>query len=145
MGVRLRIEDSLIAAVVNNGVSAGEESEVTATSLVVAHAKTGVLAKNASSVRLVRALVHHTKVALRARHRETRYAGPSHVSASETFIVDAVDVDQAEAGSTVDVAPLRTELPSEGELVHVLGRVLGARRWDEAASVLAALGARRPQ
>jgi hypothetical protein len=145
MGVHLRIEDSLVAAVMNNGISAGEESEVTATSLVVAHAKTGILAKNASRVRLVRALVGYTQVALRARHRETRYAGPSHVSAAETFIVDAVDVDQAEEGSTVDIAPLRTELPGEGELGHVLGRVLGARRWDEVASVLAALGARRPE
>ncbi len=139
MGATLRIQDSLIAACTNNGISAGEETELTATGVVITGAKVGVLSKNASTVRLVRSLVHDTEHGLRTRRKETRYGGPSRIGTSETFVVDAEVVQDAEKGSAIELDQLRLDMPGPGELGHVLGQVLHARAWSEVGALFDAL------
>ncbi len=131
MGTTLQLQDALIIGCVHNGISAGEESEVTANRIVIARAKTGVLSKNASEVRLLRSLLYQDQRGLRARRKQIRYGGPSRIGLSEVFVVGSDVVQDSDKGSTIEVEQLRVEMPEGADLPHVLDQVLRIRAWSE--------------
>ncbi|MCK6547470.1 CotH kinase family protein [Myxococcota bacterium] len=139
MGSKVLLQDSLIEGAKNNGVSAGEETVLTANGVVIARVKTGVLAKNASEARLLRSLVWRAERGLRARSSEERYGGKSRIGASEVFVVGAEVLDDATKGSVIELEDVHTELPTNGALEHVRTNVLQLRDWSEAIDYLATL------
>ncbi len=138
MGTNLRLADSVLSGCTNNGVSAGEETEVAAHGVLIADSKIGVLAKNASSVRLTRSLVFRSKTALNTRRHEVHYAGESSITAGEFFAVDCDEVSDVARGSTLDAGHVQLTLPERG-LEHLRSQVLRLSSWSELGARLAVL------
>jgi hypothetical protein len=95
-----------------------------------------VLAKNASEVRVLRSLLYETKQALRARRKQVRYGGLSRIGTSDVFVVGAEIVHDADKGSTIEIASVRTEMPENGELAGVLEQVLRISDWSRLDELL---------
>lgn len=131
MGADLRLQDSLLSACTSNGISAGEETRLTAHGLLVAGAKAGVLAKNASEVTILRSLIFRVEQGLRARRKAIRYGGQSRIAGSEVFIADAKLALDFDKGSQISVDRVQTERPVDGELTHLLEQVLRRGSWAE--------------
>ncbi|MBI4819761.1 MAG: CotH kinase family protein [Deltaproteobacteria bacterium] len=136
MGSRLTVTDAVLVGCANNGVSAGEETELLANGLVVAGAKTGVLAKNASSVRLIRSLLFDTERALRARAHEVRYGGTSRIGATDVFVVEARSVSEADRSSTIELSGVEVGIPEGTDLRHIITEVL---QIDDGGDLVSAL------
>lgn len=130
MGTTLRLSDSALLGCTNNGVSAGEESEVNASGVLIADSKLGVLAKNASRVRLTRTLIYRTGTALTTRRRELYYTGGSGIGANDLFAVDCGKLMEAAAGTSIDTGQVQRALPRNGGLDQ-LRRALALSSWQE--------------
>lgn len=136
MGSKLQMQDGLLAACTNNGISAGEETELTANGVVVADAKTGLLVKNASQVRILRSLLFRTKRGLRARREQLHYGGGTRIGVSEVFVAASdVPVDQ-DKHSTIESAQVITEMPQGSQLEHLRAQVLRIASWVDLGKYL---------
>ncbi|MBI3180438.1 MAG: hypothetical protein HYZ27_12300, partial [Deltaproteobacteria bacterium] len=124
MGSRLTLSDSVLVACVNNGVSAGEETDLFANGLAVVGAKTGILAKNASTVRLIRSLVFDTKQALRTRAHEVRYGGTSRIGATEVFVLRAEAAADVDGSGSIELSGVEVGAPEGPDLRHIITDVL---------------------
>lgn len=138
MGTTLRLSDSVLVSCTNNGVSAGEESEVNASGVLIEGSRLGVLAKNASRVRLTRALIYRSATALSARRRELYYTGESAIGANDLFAVDCDTVVDAAKGTSIDSGEIQRALPVNGGLDQ-LRRVLALKSWRELDGFLTTL------
>jgi hypothetical protein len=142
MGAELRLQDSLLTGCTSNGISAGEETRLTAHGLLVADAKAGVLAKNASEVTVLRSLIFRVEQGLRARRKAIRYGGRSRIGGSEVFIAEAKLALDSDKGSQISVDRVQTERPVDGDLPHLLEQVLRRGSWTELDAALAEGGPR---
>ena len=143
MGTTLRLSDSALVGCTNNGVSAGEETEVNATGVLIADCKLGVLAKNASQVRLTRALVYRNQTALETHRHDLYYSGASAIGADDLFAVDCATVSDAASGTSIDAGQVQAALPVNGGLEQ-LERTLGLQGWRTLDGFLDGLRAEGP-
>jgi hypothetical protein len=134
MGTRITLADSTVIGARGNGVSAGEESQVTIRSTLLSDAKVGVLAKNASDVWLTGSVLFRNDVGIRVYTREVRYAGDSHVSASSLFVIDSEKQAikrQDRDRDHLDQGRILESFPQEGTVDHLRDNVLGVKQWSE--------------
>ncbi len=134
MTTTIQLIDSVFVGCTNNGISAGEESKVTAHSILVGHAKTGLLAKNASQVLVSRSVIYDAEIALRTKRREIHYDNMSFIGASELAVVDCEDVRRAGKGTAIDSEGVQLRMPQHGSLDHLLNNVLNLQTWGDLAS-----------
>lgn len=135
MGSRVEASDSLLLGMEGNGVSAGEESDVSVRNSVIADGKIGVQAKNASSITLSGTILLNNTTGVRTYQKTVRYAGESRVSANVLFIVGATKhaikrSDRDEEGR-LDEGRILQALPQSGVLDHVLENVVQLGRWQD--------------
>lgn len=134
MGARLEIADSTVLGALGNAISAGEESQVKVRSSLIGESKVGVLAKNASDVSLTGSVLFANDTGVRVYTREVRYAGDSHVNASQLFIVGSksstIDREDREH-DRLDQGRILESLPQDGTVDHLRDNVLGLGAWQE--------------
>jgi hypothetical protein len=137
MGVSLRLYDSLLVACVNNGMSAGEESDVAAHRLLVVGSRTGVLAKNGSEVLLTDGVVFRTRTALRTKGRERYYPVASAIRAENLHTAECPDVRDRAPGTTIEMTPIRAALMPGSAAERWLNQALHLDHRDHLPSHLA--------
>jgi hypothetical protein len=138
MGSEVDISDSMLIGLKGNGVSAGEETNVTVRNSIVADSKIGVQAKNASRITLSGSLLLSMDIGVRTYQKTVRYAGDSKVSANVLYVVDArkyavkrQDRDDELGEGRLDEGRVLQALPRRGDLEHVLENVIRLDSWDE--------------
>jgi hypothetical protein len=132
MGSRIALADSVIVGVQGNGLSAGEESEVSLQDTLIANAKVGVLAKNASTVAVDGSLLFRTHTGVRVYTKTVRYAGDSRVQADVLFVVESkrpISRDDRSADA-LDLGRVQIRLPRRDTLEHLRDNVLGLADWE---------------
>lgn len=142
MGSRVEASDSILIGMEGNGVSAGEETNVSVRNSVIADGKIGVQAKNASSLTLTGTILLNNNTGVRTYQKTVRYAGESRVSANVLFIVGATKhaikrSDRDEEGR-LDEGRILQALPQSGVLDHVLENVVQLGRWQDLEGWVAA-------
>jgi hypothetical protein len=133
MGSNVDFADSTVLGAGGNGISAGEESRVKVRSALIGSAKVGVLAKNASEVSLTGSVLFKNQTGVRVYTREVRYAGASHVNASQLFIVGSKGESiKREDRNTdrLDQGRVLESLPQDGTVDHLRDNVLGLGSWQ---------------
>lgn len=136
MGSQVDLSDSIFIGMQGNGVSAGEESNVTIRNSLVADSKIGVQAKNASMVTLSGTILLNNNTGVRTYQKTVRYAGDSRVSANVLFVVGSKrpvkrrDRDD-DLEERLDEGRVLQALPQRGVLEHVLSNVLQLSSWQE--------------
>jgi hypothetical protein len=133
MGTEVEVADSTVLGAGGNAISAGEESRVKVRSTLIAETKVGILAKNASDVSLTGSVLFDNKTGVRVYTREVRYAGDSHVNASQLFIVDSKDepIDREDRkGQRLDQGRILESLPQDGSVDHLRDNVLRLDAWQ---------------
>ncbi len=134
MGSVVRLSDSVILGAQGNGISGGEESQVSVQNTLIAQSKVGVLAKNAAKVALSGSILFRNGTGVRTYQRTVRYAGESEVTADVLFVAQskqqAVQRDDRPGGS-LDRGRVLIDLPQPGALDHVLENVLELSEWQE--------------
>jgi len=131
MGSRIRLVDSLLVGCTNNGISAGEETELRVHGAIVADARVGVLAKNGSTVRISRSLIYRAERALRTNRREVHYDAASVINAQDLYAVDCDDLSKRAKKTRIDTEDLHRDLPVDGDLDYLRRQVLGLSDWNE--------------
>jgi hypothetical protein len=86
MDTVLEITRSVIQDSQGNGISAGEQSNVTVSHSLIAHAGTGILAKNASFVQMSQSLLFENRKGLEIYQESPFYPGWSRITGSQIFI-----------------------------------------------------------
>jgi hypothetical protein len=136
MGSKLFIASSTVIDCGGNGLSVGEESDVTVRNSLVARTSVGVLAKNASNVSLSGSVLYDNERGVRVYKRTVRYAGDSSIGANVLFIVGsskkAVDRDDKKH-DVLDLGRVQLSLPQPGVLDHVRDDVLALPDWRKLA------------
>ncbi len=130
MGTTLRLDDSVLIACTNNGISAGEETALAAHGILVEGSRIGVLAKNASSVNLSRSLVYHTRIALKTNRKDAHYEGRSFIGAQDLAVVESETVFDADRGTRIEPGFVQTSLGTAG-LDYLREQVLRLPGWDD--------------
>jgi len=128
---QVRVRDSVLAGCTNNGVSAGEESEVSLHGLLIAGARAGVLAKNASEVRATRSVIWRAESALKTNFKELYYRKESHIGTSEVYAVRCRTLRDAARGTAIEAGSAQSSLPDESALRHLRVNVLHLARWAD--------------
>lgn len=138
MGSEVDLSDSILIGLKGNGVSAGEESNVTIRNSIVAESRIGVQAKNASTVTLSGTLMLSNDIGVRTYQKTVRYAGDSRVAANVLYVVDArkhavkrKDRDDELDEGRLDEGRVLQALPRRGDLEHVLENVVQLQSWEE--------------
>jgi hypothetical protein len=114
MGSNVRFSDSLLSGCVNNAVSAGEETALTAHGVVIARSHAGVLAKNASEARIGRSLIYQAAVAFETNRKDVHYDRPSSISASDMIAADCEELSKAARGTRIETGHVQVALPENG-------------------------------
>ncbi len=140
MSTQIRILDSLLLGCQNNGISGGEETQITLHGSAIVRAKVGVLAKNASTARISRSLFYSLEEALRTNKKDVYYATPSAIDAQDIYAVDCVQVARAAKNTQLRVESLHQELPEWGRLRYLEEELLGLSGWAELEARLQVLG-----
>jgi hypothetical protein len=132
MGSRVEVVDSVLVGIKGNGISAGEESQVSLQDTLVADAGTGVQAKNASGVAADGSLLYRVKTGVRVYTREVRYTGDSRVQADVLFVVGSQRAIRRDdrSGDALDLGRVQTRLPRRDSLEHLRNDVLGLADWE---------------
>jgi hypothetical protein len=132
MGARVEVEGSVLAGLRGNGISAGEQSDVSVQDTLIADALVGALAKNASEIDLDGSLLYRTTTGVRIYTRTVRYEGDSKVSADVLFVVDSKRAVQREDGSSLGLDLGRAQLgwPRHDALDHLRDNVLQLETWE---------------
>jgi hypothetical protein len=128
MGSHVRLIDSVLLGCTNNGISAGEETEIVVHGGSIAESKIGVLAKNASDVRITRSLVYKTEIALQAKLREIHYSGESRIVANELAVVECDEVLQTARGTKIEPGRVHRTLPDSNDIDRRLLQLRGGAR-----------------
>lgn len=134
MGSRVLLSDSVLLGARGNGVSSGEESQVTVNNTLIAETEVGVLAKNASVVALSGSVLYRNGTGVRTYQRTVRYAGESEVSANILFVAESKKTAvkrEDRTGDRLDQGRVLLDLPRPGVLEHVLQNVLELSDWQE--------------
>jgi hypothetical protein len=137
MGSEIDLSDSVLIGLKGNGISAGEESNVTVHNSIISDSKVGVQAKNASRITLNGTVLLNTDIGVRTYQKTVRYQGESHVSANVLYVVDArkhavkrKDRDDEFDEGRLDGGRVLQALPRRGDLEHVLQNVVQIPEWD---------------
>lgn len=133
MGSQVDIADSILLGAGGNAVSAGEESKVKVRSALIGEAKVGILAKNASDVSLTGSVLFKNATGVRVYTREVRYAGDSHVNASQLYIVGSREVPirrEDREKDKLDQGRILESLPQDGTVDHLRDNVIGIEDWQ---------------
>lgn len=138
MGTDVEVSDSVLIGCKGNGVSAGEESNVTVRNSIVAETRIGVQAKNASNVTLNGTVILNIDIGVRTYQKTVRYAGDSRVAANVLYVVDARKQAVKRKDRDGDLDEVRLDegrvlqaLPRRGDLEHVLENVVQLPTWEE--------------
>jgi hypothetical protein len=140
MGTKLRVADSVLAGCTNNGISAGEETELTTHGIIIAGARVGVLSKNASTVRLSRSLIYDCDVALKTGRKEKHYEGESSIGGSGLLVERCKKFGSPASGTRLAA---RAMAAGTGDALEHLFGLLQIQRWEQLDSALLAPQARR--
>ena len=130
MGVNLQIADSILRGCVNNAISAGEESELSAHGLFISDSKTGLMAKNNSHARITGSLVYRSGTALHTKRRDIHYTGASSIGASDLFVAECDKTLDAARDTRIETGSVHHALPTSGALDHLVRDVLGLPGWS---------------
>jgi hypothetical protein len=133
MGTTLRLSDSVLAGCVNNGISAGERTKLTAHGAIVAGARTAVLAKNASEARLLRSLIYDCHTALKTGRKENHYQGQSSIGGSSLSVEHCANLTSPAPGTTIDVRLVQAVRRSGSGLEHLFALLDGDERASSGA------------
>jgi len=135
MTSEIYISDSILVGSGGNGISAGENSQLTVRGSLLAKAKVGLLAKNASAVDISNSLLYGNRTGLEVYKRTVRYAGESRIQADVLFIVksDKILKRKTQATHGLDLRRLQSRLPRQGsgELENLRNNVLELESWSE--------------
>lgn len=138
-GAEVRVRDSVLVDCKNNGISAGEKSDVSVHGTLIAGASTALLAKNGSEARAVRSVFTRAEIALKTSYKELYYANKSAIGTSELYAPDCGALRDAARGTTIEAGSINTSLPDDTALRHLLVHVLHLSRWSELDAKLAEL------
>ncbi len=130
MGVDLLVVDSVFSDCVNNALSIGEESQLSAQGLFIGASQTGILTKNNSHARITRSLIYQTATALKTKRKDIYYMGQSRIGASDLFVVSCLQTIDEAPGSRIQAGQLRQALPAPGAMDHLAQNVLGLPGWS---------------
>ena len=131
MASSVRLRDAALRGCAGNGISAGEETDLTATELLVAGAKVGVLVKNASRARLARAVLFRDEVALRTNSHQVYYEAPPEIGADDLYAVACGELTDQGQGSAIRLERVQRSFPRGTVLQHLLTRVLKLQSWAD--------------
>jgi hypothetical protein len=134
MGADVRVQDSVVLGAGGNGVSSGEESQVSIRNTLVADSQVGVLAKNASAVTLLGSVLFRNAIGVRVYTRTVRYDGDSHVRASVVYVVDSKELPiqrEERKTHTLDQGRVLQNWPERGIMDNFLHNVVELDRWKD--------------
>lgn len=132
MGSEIEVSDSVLIGLRGNGVSAGEDSQVTLQDSLIAEATVGLLAKNASKIAVDGTLLFRATTGVRIYKRTVRYEGDSAVNADVLFVVDSKRAVQREDNvlEGLDLGRAQLGLPTGEALDHLRDNVLEVASWQ---------------
>jgi hypothetical protein len=131
MGSEVTLRDAALRGCAGNGISAGEETDLTATELLIAGAKVGVLAKNASRVRLSRAVLLRDQVGLRTNSDQVHYEARAEIGADDLYAVACGELSDQERDAPIRLERVQRSFPRGSALQHLLTQVLKLRSWSD--------------
>jgi hypothetical protein len=131
MGARVDAEDLDLLDCADNGISAGEQTELRVKRSVVARCPTGLLAKNDSRIDVDDVAVAAAKTGIRVERRSDYYTGESSAHGRGLWFVAVATPRDLVARPTFDVAP-------QGNTA-----VVAARQLATAADLVGWAGRRR--
>jgi hypothetical protein len=146
MGARVEFSDSVIAGAAGNGISSGEESEVTVRNALVASGGVGVLVKNASRAYLYGSMLFGNGTGVEVYQRTVRFEGENRVTADVLFVVESLkkSIDRKDrARDDLDLGRIQTHLPRGDSLASLKNDVLELSQWDDLPRWLAGPGERK--
>ncbi|MGV3524739.1 MAG: CotH kinase family protein [Candidatus Sericytochromatia bacterium] len=132
MGVELVIRNSAVIQAKNNGISAGEGSQVHVLNSLIAETGQGVLSKNGASVSLSQSVLYGNRIGLEIDQKSLYYDAPSRLSATGLMLVASetpVDQDKHSA-PYLQLTELQSAL-TPGTAFQRLQQHLGLTRWED--------------
>ncbi len=118
MGARITAEDVNLLDCTDNGVSAGEQSEVVLRRAVIARCPLGLLVKNASRLEVEDVIVAAARVGIRVERLSDYYIGESSAQGAGLWLVAVDDPRQLVDKPSFKVKPYGA--PKEGDLRSLL-------------------------
>lgn len=133
MGSRVVLADAVLVDLRGNGVSAGEQSDVTVHDTLIADATVGLLAKNDSRIAADGSLIFRARTGVRVYTRTVRFEGDSRVQADVLFVVGSeLPVRRDDRSEqALDIGRVQVRLPRHDSLPHLRENVLGLSDWAE--------------
>ncbi|HMA92172.1 MAG TPA: right-handed parallel beta-helix repeat-containing protein, partial [Polyangiaceae bacterium] len=140
MGSRVQVTDSLFVKCAGNGLSVGEQSEVSVARSVVARGARAILLKNASQLSVSELLSYGNEAGIRLENESLWYVGSSNLNLSGTHVVKS---KQAFDGSQSTTKGVLIERLNESDLPDLRRDVMKIEDWNSVDQALDRLEQRR--